>query len=228
MSERKDVQNPIIEYAKQNGWEYIPPDDCLRMRQGEGGVILRETFLKKMMDLNPDFMDGNLVNELIKRIENASPDIKGNLVVWEHLVGMRTVFVSDQNRDRNVKFIDFENVDRNVFQVTDEFTFTNGRYATHPDRPDIVFFINGVPIFIVETKDSSVLNAIIISMEQILRYHREIPELMTVLQSFQLTNIIKFFYGPTMNVSEAYLINWREEHAEQSASSHVEEFEILV
>ena len=46
-------------------------------------------------------------------------------------------------------------------------------------------------------------------MEQILRYHKEIPELMVVLQSFQITDIIKFFYGPTFNVSDNTLIEWK-------------------
>ncbi|MGC9073807.1 MAG: type I restriction endonuclease subunit R [Caldisericum sp.] len=207
--EKASVQNPIIKYAVDNGWEYITPDECLRMRQGETGIILREIFEAQMMKLNPDFMDGNIINDLIKKIENIRPTVEGNREMWEYLKGLKTVFIPYQNRDRNLKLIDFDNVDRNKFNVTDEFSFRNDRFSTHPDRPDIVFFINGIPIFIVETKSSQLLNAIPIAMEQILRYHKEIPELMVVLQSFQITDIIKFFYGPTFNVSDNTLIEWK-------------------
>ncbi|MGC9123774.1 MAG: type I restriction endonuclease subunit R [Thermoplasmata archaeon] len=207
--EKASVQNPIIKYAVDNGWEYITPKECLRMRQGETGIILREIFEAQMMKLNPDFMDGNIINDLIKKIENIRPTVEGNREMWEYLKGLKTVFIPYQNRDRNLKLIDFDNVDRNKFNVTDEFSFRNDRFSTHPDRPDIVFFINGIPIFIVETKSSQLLNAIPIAMEQILRYHKEIPELMVVLQSFQITDIIKFFYGPTFNVSDNTLIEWK-------------------
>ena len=207
--EKTTVQNSIIRYAIQNGWEYIKPEDCLRMRQGETGIILREIFEKQMMKLNSDFMDGNIIQDLIKKIENIRPNLEGNREIWEYLKGLKTVFVPDQKRDRNVKMIDFENVDRNIFNVTDEFTFKNERYTNTSDRADIIFFLNGIPVFIVETKAAQVLNAIPIAMEQILRYHKEIPELMTVLQSFQITDIIKFFYGPTWNVSDSTLIEWK-------------------
>ncbi len=207
--EKASVQNPIIKYAVDNGWEYVTPDECLRMRQGETGIILREIFEAQMMKLNPDFMDGNIINDLTKKIENIRPTVEGNREMWEYLKGLKTVFIPYPKGDRNLKLIDFDNVDRNKFNVTDEFSFRNDRFSTHPDRPDIVFFINGIPIFIVETKSSQLLNAIPIAMEQILRYHKEIPELMVVLQSFQITDIIKFFYGPTFNVSDNTLIEWK-------------------
>lgn len=206
--ERSSVQNRIINYATSMGWEYLDPNEALRLRSGETGIILRSTFEQQMMRLNSDFMDGNMIQELIRRIEKATPDIRGNKIVWEHLKGLKSMFVADEGRERNVQFIDFAKPDRNVFNITDEFSYTNGRYTT---RPDIIFFINGIPVFIVETKAAQKLNAIPISIDQILRYHRETPELMTVLQSFQLTDIIKFLYGPTFNVSDGSILNWKDE-----------------
>ncbi|MCL4314974.1 MAG: HsdR family type I site-specific deoxyribonuclease [Candidatus Thermoplasmatota archaeon] len=208
--ERLTVQNRIIEYAREKGWQYINPNEALRLRGGETGMVLREIFEQQMMRLNSDFMDGNMIQELIRRIENSTPDIRGNRVVWEHLKGLKTVFVPEEKRERNVNLIDFANNGRNLFHVTDEFSFTNGRYT---NRADIIFFFNGIPVFIVETKAAQKLNAIPISIEQILRYHRETPELMTVLQSFQLTDIIKFLYGPTCNVSDGSILNWKDENS---------------
>jgi len=93
-----------------------------------------------MQRLNPEFMDHLLAEELIKRLERISPNIEGNQVAWEYIKGLRTVFVPGEKRERNVRFIDTDRIERNTFHVTDEFSFTNG---SNTIRPDIVFLING-------------------------------------------------------------------------------------
>lgn len=209
-NERPAVQDQIIKYAKEIGWQYLDPEEALRLRGGETGLILKELFEKQMVKLNSDFIDGNIIQELVKHIETAMPNIRGNLVVWEHLRGLKSVFVPEERRERNVQFIDFSNIQRNAFHITEEFSYTNGKYR---NRPDIVFFINGIPILIVETKAANKLEAISMSFDQIRRYHEETPEMMTVMQSFQLTDLIRFFYGPTWNTSRTALLNWKEEQS---------------
>ena len=206
--ERSAVQNRIIEYAKEIDWVYINTDDAIRLRGGETGILLRQIFKNEMVKLNPD-MDPGDIDNLIKSIETVSPDIKGNREIWEYLKGLKTTFVPYKKRDLNLNLIDFKNIERNVFNITDEYKFTNGRYTI---RPDIMFLINGIPLFIVETKSAHKINAIMLAIDQIKRYHRETPELMTVLQSFQITDLLKFYYGPTFNVSDSSLLNWKDEN----------------
>ena len=93
----------------------------------------------------------------------------------------------EERRDRNVKLIDFEQPERNKYHVTDEMTFTNG---VKTNRPDIVFFINGIPVFILEAKAPHLLNGINEGLIQIRRYHEETPEMMVIPQTYQVTNII--------------------------------------
>src|SRR5690606_39779190 len=64
---------------------------------------------------------------------------------------------SSDLRELNVRIIDFENIENNVFQVTEEWQYTNGKYK---NRADIVFLINGIPIIIVETKGAHVSDGI--------------------------------------------------------------------
>ena len=206
--ERSGVQNRIIEYAKEIGWVYINPDDAIRLRGGETGILLRQIFKNEMVKLNPD-IDPEDIGNLIKNIETTSPDIKGNREIWEYLKGLKTIFIPYKKRDLNLNLIDFKNIERNVFNITDEYKFTNGRY---PIRIDIIFLINGIPLFIVEAKSAHKINAIMLAIDQIKRYHRETPELMTVLQSFQITDLLKFYYGPTFNVSDSNLLNWKDEN----------------
>ena len=206
--ERSSVQNTLIEYATGIGWEYISPADALRLRSVKTGLVFREIFINQMQTLNPDFMNQQLAEELIKRLERVPPNIEGDLVAWEYLKGLKTIFVPAEDRERNVVFIDTENIDRNTFQVTDEFAFTNGSKTI---RPDIVFLINGVPVFLIETKAAHKIDGIAEALDQIRRYHRECPELLAILQLYALTHLIRYYYSVTWNMSVKGLFNWKEE-----------------
>jgi len=76
--------------------------------------------------------------------------------------------------------IDIEN---NTFHITDEFSFTNGSKTI---REDVVFLVNGIPVFFVETKAAHKKEGIAEALDQIRRYHRECPELLAVLQLYTL------------------------------------------
>ena len=206
--ERGAVQNPLLKYATEVGWEYISPDEALRLRGGRTGFVLRELFIDQMQRLNQDFMDHLLAEELIKRLERIRPNIEGNEVALEYIKGLRTVFVPNEKRERNVRFVDTEEFERNRFHVTDEFSFTNGSKTI---RPDLVLLINGVPLFLIETKASHKIEGIAEAMDQIRRYHRECPELLAILQVYALTHIIGYYYSGTWNISEKSLFNWKEE-----------------
>lgn len=222
--ERYSVQQPIIQYVQEPsaayvsqdgltmflklGWEYVKPDDALRLKGGEAGMVFREIFIQQLQRLNPDFLDHLMAKELIKKIETVPANIEGNFLAWEYLKGLRTVFVPTEKRERNVTFIDAENMDRNTFHVTDEFVFSNGIKTI---RPDIVFLINGIPVLFIETKAAHKIEGMSEALEQIKRYHRDGPELLAVLQVYVLTDIIKYLYSATWNTSEKLLFNWKNE-----------------
>jgi len=227
-AERSSVQNPLIQYACEIGWEYISKEDTLRLRGGETGLILKEVFSDRMARLNSEFIDSSMIEDLIKRLEKLPPRIEGNLQAWEYLKGIKTVFVPEEKRERNVKFID-EDPEKNTFHITDEFTFTNG---THTNRYDVVFLINGIPLFFVETKavarfinlpvnkESIIADA----LEQVRRYHAETPEAMTLFQIYAVTNIIHFLYASTWSLSAKSIFNWKLESGARSYEDLVKTF----
>ncbi|MEM3573681.1 MAG: HsdR family type I site-specific deoxyribonuclease [Nitrososphaeria archaeon] len=206
--ERGAVQNPLIRYATDIGWQYVNKEEALRLRGSETGFVFREMFISQLLKLNPAFLTQDMAEELIRRLERIPPNIEGNLIVWEYLKGLRTVYVPSEKRERNVQFIDVSNVEKNMFHVTDEFSFTNGSYTI---RLDVVFLINEIPVFFVETKASHKIDGIAEAFSQIKRYHQEVPELLAILQLYALTHIIKYYYSTTWNTSEKWLFNWKEE-----------------
>jgi type I restriction enzyme R subunit len=207
-SERGAVQNPLIKYAEKVGWEYISRDEALRLRGGKTGLVFKDLFINQIQKLNPDFMDHILAEDIIRKLETVPPNIGGNFTSWKYLKGLGTVFVPNEKRERNVRFFDTEDIDRNIFHVTDEFEFTNG---TKTIRPDVVFLINGVPVFLIETKAAHKIDGISEALEQVKRYHRDCPELLAILQIYALTHILRYYYSATWNTSEKLLFNWKEE-----------------
>lgn len=206
--EKGAVQNPIIKYATEIGWEYVSPDASISLRGGETGILFKDLFTSQVQNLNPDFINPTLAGDLIKRLGTIQPNIEGNLIAWEHIKGIRSIFVSDEKRERNVRFIDSEKIGRNTFHVTNEFSYTNGSKTI---RPDIVFLINGVPVFFIETKAAHKIEGISEALDQVKKYHLNCPELLSIVQVYSLTHLIKYYYSATWNTSGKLLYNWREE-----------------
>ena len=227
-TERKTVQSPFIRYAEEAGWIYLPPDEALRLRGGEDSPVLKAVFVERIQRLNPGVVDSvTKAEEVLARLIRVRPDIEGNFEAWEYLRGLKTVFVEAQRRELDLRLLDLEHPENNSFHVTDEFSFTNGRFRI---RPDVVLLVNGIPVIIVETKAATKIEGIAEALEQIRRYHQQGPELMAQAQIFTLTHLVQFFYGPTWSVSRKTLFNWRAELEKRGATpgeSHAD-FETLV
>ena len=207
-SERATVQNPLVEYVQEIGWAYVSPEQALTLRRGESGTLFYQTLRDKLVSLNPGVVTVSNVDEVIARIESVRNTIEGNAEILAWLRGERSIYVESEKRQRNVVLIDFAHPAENVFQVTDEWQYTNGKYR---NRADVVFVINGIPVALVETKSALKREGIDEGIAQIRRYHRETPELVTAPQIFDVTHLIDFYYGVTWNLDRKNVFNWKDE-----------------
>src|SRR5919109_72304 len=208
MSERSAVQNPMLRYAADIGWEYVKPDDALRLRGGDTGLYFREVLEAQLLRLNPGVVDIGRAVDIIRRLNLLRPTIEGNRDALSWLQGEQSVFVPEENRERNVRLIDFENLDKNIFHVTDEW---RQKGTVFTNRADIVLLVNGLPIALAETKSASRRDGLAEGIEQIRRYHRETPEMFIATQVFEVTQLLDFIYGVTWSTSRKNLVNWKEE-----------------
>lgn len=216
MSERSAVQNPMIRYAQQIGWDYVRPEEALQLRGGETGRFFTNVLQAQLITLNPGVVDNTRATEVIRQLSLLGPNIQGNRDILLWLRGEGSVFVPAERRERNVALIDFEQLDRNVFQVTDEWRHKSTIYA---NRADVVFLINGIPIAIAETKGASKANGMEEGIRQIRRYHIETPELLAAPQLYEVTQLWDFFYGTTWSLSRKNIFNWKEELADAEAQT---------
>ena len=133
--------------------------------------------------------------------------IEGNSDVLRYLKGEKSVYHEAEKREINFKLIDFEDIRKNRFHVTDEWRYTNGTYT---NRGDVILLVNGIPVIIVETKGAHKKEGIAEGVDQIRRYHRETPEFVMHNQIFEVTHMLDFYYGVTWNLDRKGLFNWKD------------------
>ena len=207
-SENKTVQEPLIKYATEVGWKYVTQQDAVSYRQGESGLLFYRILADKLMELNPGLITPENVNEVIQRIESVSNTIEGNAEILGWLRGEKSIYDHNEKRQRNVTLIDWTDLSHNLFHVTDEWQYTNGKET---NRADVMFLINGIPVAIVETKSAVKENGIEEGLIQIREYHHETPEMLTMPQVFNITHLFDFYYGVTWNLVRKNLFNWKDE-----------------
>ena len=206
MSERATVQNPMLKYADEIGWKPVSRLEAAQKRGDNTGLYFIDVLKAQLMKLNGGLLDESRCGEIVRQLNLLNPTLEGNQDALSWLRGERSIFVPDENRERNVTLIDFENPDNNLFHVTDEWTQGG---TVHRNRADVVFLINGIPVAVVETKSANKRDGLAEGVEQIRRYHHETPGMFTTVQLFGVTHLHDFLYGVTWNVSRKNLFNYK-------------------
>ena len=211
MSERSAVQEPMLKYAHEIGWQSISPSEAMQMRGGNTAArYFTEVLKAQLLKLNKGIVDDSNCADVMRQLGLLNATLEGNQEALSWMRGVKSTFVPSKNLERNVTLIDFENPDNNLFHVTDEWEQQN---AAHRNRADVVFLINGIPVAIVETKNAGKSDGLALGVEQIRRYHNETPEMFTTAQLFGVTQLLDFFYGVTWNTSRKNLFNWKTDEA---------------
>jgi type I restriction enzyme R subunit len=120
----------MLRYAEQIGWRYVTPPEALRLRGDETGLYFSDILTNQLKKLNPGVVDAGRAEEILRKINLLRPSIEGNRDALSWLRGEQSIFVPEENRERNVQLIDFAHPDNNIFLVTDEWkhrgaAFTN-------------------------------------------------------------------------------------------------------
>ncbi len=207
-TELKSVQQPFIKHAKQNGWVYFSQEEAFEYRKGKEGRFFEDILEQQLVKLNADFINDSSAREVVQKIDAIANTIEGNKQVLEWIRGEKTLYDSEDNRERYVKVIDFENIENNKFHVTEEWIYQG---LEKENRLDIVFLINGIPLAVIENKTPQKPEAMQEAIKQLKRYERETPEMMTCPQVFNITHLIEYFYGVTWNYSRNNIFNWKKE-----------------
>lgn len=151
-NEKQLVENRMITQLQELSYDYIHSSSLDSERESRGEIVLKKRLNKAILRLNPWLSDTNLAKIMrsITHIESASL-MEANQKFHEMIVNMISVQqdLGKGKKNQTVKLIDFERPENNEFLVVDQFTISN---AQDNIRPDLIIFINGLPLVIVECK----------------------------------------------------------------------------
>ncbi|MEW6574177.1 MAG: HsdR family type I site-specific deoxyribonuclease [Bacillota bacterium] len=222
--EHKTVQARILQYAQEIGWTYVPRGEAERRRGFDQSgatpeerarnatLFFGDLLYAKVREFNPKYREAQ--GALVGAFQRLHADIYGNRDFLSYLRNQGKFFCAEENRELDLTLIDYGDFDRpreqwrNVYEVTEEFYFHNGRYGT---REDVVFLINGIPMLVIECKNANKDEAIALGVDQIRRYHAETPEVMVPEMLFTATEAICFAYGVTWNTVRRNIFRWKHE-----------------
>jgi type I restriction enzyme, R subunit len=153
-----DLEQLALTWFQDAGWDYrtgtdIAPDADTPERSDYRQVILQGELREALARLNPQ-LHGSVLDEVAHQL--AKPEhpslIQNNRAFHEALVsGVHVeVQIDGERRGDRAVLIDFENPERNHFLVVNQFTIQGSK---QPRRPDLVCFINGLPIAVIELKN---------------------------------------------------------------------------
>ena len=74
MSERSAVQNPMLKYADEIGWESISPSKAVRMRRGDTGLYFDDVLKTQLMKRNKGILDQSRCEEIMRQLRLLGPD----------------------------------------------------------------------------------------------------------------------------------------------------------
>lgn len=206
ISEKRDVQDHLITYLTGIGWTYLPPDDVLQARGGdETQPFLPQVLRDQLLALNPSLVTAANVDEQIRRLRVLQSSMAGNERYLQGLRGSWTAYDPKEQRERNLTLIDFDHLDKNKFHFTQEMRFVD-RDAR---RMDMVLWINGLPVVVVENKSPTVIDAEWEAFDQVQRvYVEQIPEFL----KFPLLMVAassRLHYAPTWNRDPKAMNRWK-------------------
>lgn len=156
-------QRPALALLEAMGYTYISPADCDKQRGSRYHVLLRDILRGQLRRLNRYVYAGAENEFSAANIERAMEDLNEPLTdglvrtsekIYDALLLGKSYpeTVGDGKMlSFNLRYIDWDNPQNNVFHVTEEFA-VDSQDRQHNARPDIVLFINGIPFAVIECK----------------------------------------------------------------------------
>ncbi|TGK52762.1 type I restriction endonuclease subunit R [Leptospira bouyouniensis] len=237
MNSTRITESSIEEYAisllESQGYQYvygpdIAPDSEEPERESFETVLLVKRLEESLLRINPT-LPYESIEDAIKQIQRLN---SRELIVNNHnfhrflTEGIQVVYQKDGNsRGDLVSLIDFDNLENNEFIVTNQFTVVENNTNK---RPDLVLFINGIPLVVIELKNATEENATVHSaFHQLQTYMQSIPSLFTYNGFLVISDGFEAKAG-TISSSYNRFLAWKTADGKMEASPLVGQLETLI
>lgn len=204
-----DYENAFLSFLEREGWQYLSGGGIPRASRRE---VLYTDELEQFLSNTNSNLTPDEVRQIIDtvRLAGAESDFATLHKVYGWMVnGIQ--FTPQNDLPRMVPLIDFEHPENNIFRAVNQFTveYTNNG-QTENRRPDILLFVNGMPLCVIELKNPADANATIYdAWEQInIRYWRDIPHLLHYCPLACISDGVKTRLG-TVRTPYEHFYAWR-------------------
>ncbi len=191
-------------------------------------VLLTERLLKAVRRINPS-VPSAAQHEAIKEVERIhSPELLVNNEAFHRMLteGVNVSYSQDGNdRGDLVWLIDFANPENNEFVVANQFTVIENNQNK---RPDVILFVNGIPLVVMELKNAADENATIKSaFQQLETYKQAIPSLFTYNALLVVSDGLEAKAG-SLSAGLSRFMAWKSADGKAEASHLVSQLETLI
>lgn len=230
-AELYSAQIPALATLVSLGWDYLSPATCIEMRGGNQGTLLRPVLIDELKRRRFDYkgqsftLSTNAIDQIVREL-SAPPMHEGLLTANERLYNALTLgltvteFVDGKKHSVTVPIIDWHDPENNSFLITEELELITSD-GTRTRRPDMVGYVNGIPLVVIEAKrpDSGNPNSSMVEegISQMIRNQKadEIPQLFAYAQLLLSISATDGRYGTT-KTARKFWGKWHEEQFDEA------------
>lgn len=228
-----NIETFAINTLESLGWQYLhglaiaPGAECSE-RESFEQVILIDRLRKQLSIINPDIPESAREQAISKVLGLYAPDLISNNEEFHQFLIEKVKIPYQQDgyqRSHEVGLIDFENIQNNEFLVINQFTVIEN---TKNKRPDLILFINGIPLVVIELKNAPDEKATVRkAFEQIQTYKDSIPSLFKYNALCVISDGLECKAG-SLSAGFSRFMNWKSADGKSEASKLIPELETLI
>lgn len=202
-------QGIIDHLCSAHGYEYLHGPDVPRSSDAFDDAFLPDVIVPALERINPG-VNQRAIDAAVTKLKEieGSTLVAKNKVFTDMLQGGVEVRWYDGKEDKNdiVRLIDFDNPERNEFYVVNQWTYIER--GTNK-RPDVIVFVNGLPLVLFELKSPARADADNEdAYQQIQNYKRQIPTLFVYNAFCVISDMLHTKVG-TITANESRFVEWK-------------------
>ena len=229
-----DVEAAALEWLAAIGWQVAPgpdiaPDTPGAERGDYGQVVLERRLRDSLARLNPSLPLSALDDALRKLTHPEGATLEARNRAFHRMLvnGVAVEYRADNSaiRGEQATVIDFDNWASNEWLAVNQFTVTENRNTR---RPDVVLFLNGLPLGIIELKNPADEDATIwTAWQQLQTYQAELPALFSMNEMLMVSDGTQARIG-ALTAGREWFKPWRTITGETLADPNLTELQVLL
>ncbi|MDO8501008.1 MAG: type I restriction endonuclease subunit R [Gemmatimonadaceae bacterium] len=228
------VEQAALAWLESLGWRVthgldIAPGEKGAERADYGQVVLEARLRDALARLNPA-LPTEAVDDAFRRLtrlDGAELSARNRAVHRLLVEGVTVEYrgASGEIRGAQARVLDFDNPHNNDWLAVNQFTVTENK---HTRRPDVVLFVNGLPLAVVELKNAADEDATIwTAFQQLQTYKSELPSLFAFNEVLLVSDGVEARVG-TLTAGREWMKPWRTITGETLADSHLPELQVSI